>query len=171
MPASGARLGGANLPYDGNREEVLKYVSPAVAGFTASAAWFGNKNDAWDASLRYAGEFSGIRLAGGVGYRVEDSIVVGDKTKTFAGSASVMHVLSGLFLNGSYGKLTGLAWLGDGVLFETSGLEKLIGSADDIAAKIDELRWGSAVLGLHQRRIGIGRAQQQKCACQHDYDG
>jgi protein ImuB len=38
-----------------------------------------------------------------------------------------------------------IEWLGDGVLFETSGLENLIGSADDIAAKIDDFLAGASI--------------------------
>jgi predicted porin len=112
-PLSGAYLAGTNLPYDGNRENVVRYVTPTFSGFTASAAWMANKNDAWDVSLKYAGEFSGIRAAGGIGYRVEDSpAILGDKTKTLGGSASVMHIATGLFVNGSYGKLSGIATSG-----------------------------------------------------------
>lgn len=110
-PLSTSYLGGMNLPYDGNREEVLKYVSPTVAGFVASAAWYSGKNDAWDASLRYAGEFGGVvRVAAGLGYRVEDNIAwwTGNaKSKTLNASGSVLHIPSGLFLNGSYGDMTG----------------------------------------------------------------
>lgn len=107
-PLSGAYLAGANLPFDGNREEVLKYVSPTLGGFTASAAWYGNKNDAWDAALRYGGEFSGIRLAAGVGYRKEDDLAsTGGKSATFNASASIMHVTTGLFVSGSYGDMKG----------------------------------------------------------------
>lgn len=107
-PLSGAYLAGINLPFDGNREEVIKYVSPTFSGFTASAAWYSNRNDAWDASLRYAGEFSGVRLAGGIGYRKEDDLAnPGSKSKTINGSGSVLHVASGLFINGSYGDMRG----------------------------------------------------------------
>lgn len=108
-PLSGAYLAGANLPFDGNREEVLKYVSPTLGGFTASASWYGNKNDAWDVALRYGGEFSGIRLAAGVGYRKEDDLAsVSGKSATFNASASIMHMTTGIFVSGSYGDMKGL---------------------------------------------------------------
>lgn len=106
---SGAYLGGSNLPYDGNREEVVKFVSPNMKGFTASAAWFVNKNDAWDVALRYAGELSGLRIGAGIGYRVENDGVTTADAKTIAGSVSVMHIETGLFANGSYGDLRGAA--------------------------------------------------------------
>ena len=108
-PLSPSYLMGAHLPFDGNREEVLKYVSPSIAGFVASASWYSNRNDAWDASLRYAGEFGGqFRIGAGIGYRVEDDLAsAGSKSKTFNGSVSMLHIQSGLFLNGSYGDMTG----------------------------------------------------------------
>lgn len=106
---SGAYLNGASLPFDGNREEVLKYVSPTLGGFTASAAWYSNRNDAWDAAIRYAGEFAGIRIAGGVGYRKEDDLsLMNAKSTTLNGSGSIMHIETGLFANASYGDMKGL---------------------------------------------------------------
>ena len=59
----------------------------------------------YDVALRYAGEFGGIRVAAGIGYR-EDNGLLGlfADTKTIAGSGSVMHVKSGLFLSGTYAK-------------------------------------------------------------------
>lgn len=107
-PLSTSYFGGINLPFDGNREDILKYVSPTVAGFSISASWYANKNDAWDAALRYSGEFSGIRLAGGIGYRKEDDLAsLGGKSATVNASGSVMDVGTGLFLNASYGDMKG----------------------------------------------------------------
>ena len=39
-------------------------------GFTFSAAW--GEDDYWDTSLRYAGEFNGIRIAAGIGYKQQN---------------------------------------------------------------------------------------------------
>jgi len=101
---------------DGGRPNGIHYVSPTFAGFAASASWFhagnatntpaGSKsNDGFDVALRYANEFGAIRVAAGVGYRVtEDNIGIDDGTATLAGSASVMHVPTGLFLNVSAGQ-------------------------------------------------------------------
>jgi len=50
----------------GERYNVIKYVSPTIMGFIFSAAW--GEDDMWDVALRYAGEFSGFKLAAGVGY-------------------------------------------------------------------------------------------------------
>lgn len=54
-------------PGDGDRRQnAVKYESPEIAGFTASASW--GEDDYWDLALRYAGEFSGFKLAAGIGY-------------------------------------------------------------------------------------------------------
>ncbi|MCK9549196.1 porin [Aquamicrobium sp.] len=124
-PVSGAWLGGINLPFDGGRTEVVKWVSPTVGGFTASAAWMGNDDEAWDAALRYAGELGGFQFAAGVGYRKETSPFstwlnwkeMSDEVETITGSASVKHVASGLFVNAAAGKVDGMA--GNGVLFSS----------------------------------------------------
>src|SRR5262249_31201585 len=76
-----------------------------------SAAW--GENDIWDVALRYAGEFSGFRVAAGVGY-INNSSGTGevvadipansalDGPSQWKGSASILHVASGLFANGVY---------------------------------------------------------------------
>jgi len=52
--------------FDTFRRSHVLYETPTLMGFTAQAAI---ANDSfWDVALRYSGEFSGIRLAGGVGY-------------------------------------------------------------------------------------------------------
>ncbi len=112
-PVSGTWLGGINMPFDGGRTEVVKWVSPTVGGFTASAAWMGNEDDAWDAALRYAGEWGGFKVAAGVGYRKQDSTfplfgVLGTDVETISGSASIMHTASGLFANVAAGKVDGV---------------------------------------------------------------
>ena len=103
---------------DGDRNAVVKYVSPTFVGFTASATW--GEDDFWDAALRYAGEFNGIRIAAGIGYKQQNGnpgksgsdgdicADIGLATESgvdchnISGSASVMHVPTGLFVSGSY---------------------------------------------------------------------
>jgi len=99
-------------PGDGDRRQnAVKYESPEIAGFTASASW--GEDDYWDIALRYAGEMGGFKLAAGIGFlqmndgpetkmecpargggapRDEDCHQVG-------ASLSVIHVASGLFVN------------------------------------------------------------------------
>jgi hypothetical protein len=98
----------------GGRTEGLRWDSPLWAGFTASAS-VGERGDYWGAMLRYAGEFSGFRVAAGIGY--EDSTDratsatadptdqytgAGPEAKAWGGSVAVMHVPTGLFAQGQY---------------------------------------------------------------------
>ena len=56
--------------YGGDRIEGIRWDSPSIAGFVAQAAW--GEDDVWSASLRYAGEFGGFRVAAGIGYQNMD---------------------------------------------------------------------------------------------------
>lgn len=104
---------GINNPFDGGRLNVIKYISPSIAGFSFSAAYAGEA-DNWDVALRYAGEFGQMRVAAGAGYRREDAsadVVLGppaDDRTFWGGSMSVMHVPSGIFLDAQYGRSEGL---------------------------------------------------------------
>lgn len=94
---------GVGNAFDGARTGVAKWTSPNLMGFEIEAARANDKT--WDAALRYAGEFGGIRFAAGAGYTdgtvTGHSIGIGFPGTKLAGSASVMHVLSGLFLTAS----------------------------------------------------------------------
>ncbi len=103
---------------DGDRNTVVRYVSPTFMGFTASSAW--GEDDFWDTALRYAGEFNGVRVAAGIGYKQQfgnpgksgsDGDACADigaanesgvDCNVWSGSASAMHVPTGLFVAGSY---------------------------------------------------------------------
>lgn len=101
----GVGLGIVNpVGVDGGRANIVRYDTPTLAGFTGAASWGGGQSasgdDVWDVALRYAGEFGGVRLAAGAGYRVENLSSLGAaEMKTLAGSVSVLHVVSGLFGN------------------------------------------------------------------------
>ncbi|HSG94793.1 MAG TPA: hypothetical protein VLA28_04695, partial [Afifellaceae bacterium] len=83
------------------RATVIRYDSPTIAGFALSAAWGENEadNDVWDVALRYAGEFGAIRVAAGAGYREADEEDSDREESAVVGSASIIHVPTGLFLN------------------------------------------------------------------------
>jgi hypothetical protein len=94
------------------RIEHIQYRTPAIAGFTLGASW--GEDDYWDAALRYAGEFNGIRLAGALGYSVRSGYegTPGDlfcssecnkKMEQLAGSLSIRHMPTGLFFTGAAG--------------------------------------------------------------------
>ena len=105
--------------FDTTRRNHVLYETPALAGFTVQAAVA--EDNYWDIALRYAGEFNGVRIAFGIGYQ-EDSefnapaggITAGNitvncvnncnvKSSDFKGSASILHVPTGLFLTGAAG--------------------------------------------------------------------
>ncbi len=105
---------------DSDRANLVRYDSPTIGGFMFSASW--GEDDMWDVALRYAGEFNGIKIAGGIGYHVErdrngdngtgnivlspvGAEVVGDAAigaatadfEEIRGSISVIHTPTGLF--------------------------------------------------------------------------
>ena len=120
------------VPFDGGRAEIVRYDTPVLAGFQGSAAWGGGQtlsgDDLWDVALRYVGEFGGVRIAGGVGYRVENlDTFAAPETKTLAGSASMMHSASGLFVTGAFGDQKDNPVFGDVQMWQLrGGLEKNI---------------------------------------------
>ncbi len=102
--------------YDTDRMNHVLYETPTLAGFTLQAAVA--EDNFWDVALRYAGEFGGVRVAFGIGY-LEDtefnSGVAGvsinqcttdcnRKESEIKGSASILHVPTGLFLTGAAGQ-------------------------------------------------------------------
>jgi len=104
--------------WDTNRREHILYETPTLAGFTLQAAVAADNY--WDVALRYAGEFNGVRIAAGIGYQ-EDTDFNGNnqlfnqggalcvsncdvKSKEVKGSASILHVPTGLFLTGAAGQ-------------------------------------------------------------------
>lgn len=96
---------------EGDRYNIVRYDSPTFAGFVASANW--GEDDEWAVALRYAGEVRGFKLAGGISYaEITDntqgfggSTKLGhDKGSEWGGSASVLHVDTGLFATFAYGE-------------------------------------------------------------------
>ena len=97
--------------FDGTRDTGVVYNTPTIGGFVVSAGWYQTSGSAnaingtsrSDVAIRYAGEFGPIRVAAGVGYHVVDQISGKENTETISGSASIMHVPTGVFLNGAAG--------------------------------------------------------------------
>lgn len=110
---------GGDQPGDGERAlNIVKYETPALQGLTASASW--GEDDMWDAALRYTGEFSGFKLAAGIGY---GEVLDNDQTASvcaaslpaghpegsdvrcgqIGASVSVLHEPTGLFVNAAAG--------------------------------------------------------------------
>ena len=106
---------------EGHRWNVARYDTPTIAGFTASVSW-GEKTEK-DAALRYAGEFSGFKVAGAFGIAdwtnvsagadrgcAQPSAAARHECWEVGGSASIMHPGTGLFLNiaAGFGKDNGV---------------------------------------------------------------
>jgi hypothetical protein len=103
------------------RAELVRYDSPSWNGFIYSAS-VAEAGDYWGTMLRYAGEFSGFRVAAGLGYesvsdkQTPSSINVlydaasRPSVEAWGGGLSVMHVPTGLFVQGHYNAIT----FGDG---------------------------------------------------------
>ena len=111
--------------FDGGRQTGVTYSSPEMAGFVFSSGWYNGTNQntinnatTYQAALRFANEFNGVRIAAGVGYsRTEQLTGLDADQEIFSGSASIMHVATGLFLNGAYGDVEN----GIGGNFDASG--------------------------------------------------
>ncbi len=109
-------MGGATVGINAlSRQNAISYTTPTLAGFSLQAAW--GEQDAvddgmWDVAVRYAGEFSGFRIAAAASYGknagstsdYEDAPIANGSTEAekWQGSASVLHVASGLYLTGAY---------------------------------------------------------------------
>lgn len=106
------------LGFDGSRTQVLKYQSASLAGFEFQASLNDSlltDTNSWDAALRYAGEGAGFRFAAGLGYADN-----GNDVTRLSGSASLMHVVTGLFATINAGKIDG----GGEVYGGTAGIER-----------------------------------------------
>jgi predicted porin len=102
-------------PGEGDRLNGVRYDTPTIAGFIGSAFW--GEDDVWDIALRYTGEISGFKLAGGIAYgeyiqgdltggSLRGSAVFGGRSEiNYLGlSGSIMHKETGLYVYGAYGQ-------------------------------------------------------------------
>ena len=137
-------------PGEGHRFNVVKYETPTVAGFTASAAW--GEDDIWNAALRFAGEHSGFKLAAGIAYTHSDDVSnsppghittvnrgAGD-TNEVGLSASVLHIETGLYASGAYGRL------------HDAGLDDLYGTNVD-----EDTSFWTLQAGIERKFFPIGK--------------
>ncbi len=81
------------------RIDGVRYDSPTFAGFTLSGSW--GEDDEYDVALRYAGEFGGIRVAGGAAYQNFERDNTGATQQNVTVAASVYHTPTGLYIAGS----------------------------------------------------------------------
>ncbi len=104
-------------PGESSRENTVAYKSPSIAGFNLMASY--GEDDSWDVALRYAGEFGDLKVKAGIGYGANTeadggspACIVNNTGTTDAdceqigGSASVIHVPTGLYLTVGAGQFT-----------------------------------------------------------------
>jgi predicted porin len=89
-------LGDFHSDLDGPREDVVRYDSPSLYGFILSASW--GDDDFWDVALRFRKEWNSIRFAAGIGYQDGHDDGGGSDFEIVSGSASLMHVPTGIFV-------------------------------------------------------------------------
>jgi len=106
---------------DGVPNNNIRYDTPVFGGFSASASW--GESDIWAVAGRYAGEHSGFKLSGAIGYvettnsttAITNSLypnyvpgLTPAQLRVQGGSLQlggyIEHVATGLFFYGAYGK-------------------------------------------------------------------
>jgi hypothetical protein len=99
--------GGAIGDCNGGTQNVVRYDSPTFGGFSVSASW--GEDDMWDVAARYAGEFSGFKVAAAAAYNetTDESLlgglIKGDTYQYFQVGGYIEHVPTGVFVYGAYG--------------------------------------------------------------------
>lgn len=176
QPLSNAHLGGVDLPFDGGYRNIVRYDSPTIAGFTASASWgsavtdVDNDGETYDVALRYAGEVTGLKIAAGLGYRSDDDLyiaalksAIGTGTyETILAAASVKHVTSGLFVSAYYADQDWDVGLKLKSLDLQAGIERKLFSIGETTAFVEYVDTDGEVSGLGSgsaKTYGIGVVQ------------
>ena len=113
LPLNGG--GGTSADCDGYPNNNIRYDTPTYAGFSGSASW--GEDDIWGVSLRYSGEFNGVKLAAAIAYNessdengpgaLANGANGGADGDSFSAAAVqigayVEHVPTGLFVYGAY---------------------------------------------------------------------
>jgi len=104
---------------DGVPNNNVRYDTPVFGGFSASASW--GESDIWAVAGRYAGEHSGFKLSGAIGYVETTNTTTSITNPAYPGyfgggpglrvsggslqlGGYIEHVATGLFFYGAYGK-------------------------------------------------------------------
>jgi predicted porin len=108
-------MGGFNnsTPGQSGRRNVVRYDTPTIANFTASAAW--GEDDMWDMALTYKGEVGDFKLVGKIGYGESTDPKINKSNcadrgngdcQWWGAAGTVMHAPTGLYVYGGYGEQT-----------------------------------------------------------------
>lgn len=168
---------------DGLVMNAVRYDTPVLAGFSASASW--GQDDDWQIAGRYAGEIAGFKVLAGVGYSESTdetlavpvaSLIKKDSSYVQAG-AYAEHLATGLFVHGAYGYednsgtelAGGLSPLDGEHWYAKAGIRNAwtpLGATviyGDYGRYIDQLGPGALALGLSSSEIeqfGAGLVQE-----------
>ena len=87
----------------GGQEDIVRYDTPSIYGFIASASW--GDNDVWEIALHYQKEWNSVKVAAGIGYLADQrGPDVSNVKDQLSGSISAMHVPTGLFVTFAAGE-------------------------------------------------------------------
>lgn len=102
--SSGTRWGSI---FDGDtefdRDNVVRYDTPTIAGFKVSASW--GEDDEWSVAAFYKAKFDNFKIAAAIGYGEDQEGSGSSASENFNGSLSVMHTPTGIFVTASGGNL------------------------------------------------------------------
>ena len=105
--AQSAPLGG---DCDGLVMNAVRYDTPVLAGFSASASW--GADDDWQIAARFAGEISGFKVLLGAGYSesTDETLaapvagLISKDTRYFQAGGYAEHLATGVFAHAAYGR-------------------------------------------------------------------
>lgn len=153
---------GGDQPGEGRRHNLVRYDTPEIAGFTATANW--GEDDTWELGLRYKGEFAGLKVAAGIaygettepqsttaGFQCTSTSVDDASCSQLGGSISVMHEATGLYVNFAAGYM------------EDDFIDVQVAGADDRS------QFWALEAGIQQKWIPLGKTTI--FGQYYDYDG
>ena len=150
-------MGGAWGDCNGLTQNSVRYDSPTFGGFSVSASW--GADDFWDVAARYAGEFSGFKLAAAVAYNeVTDNNYNNIKQITTT-TADDGTVTPGVDVTGFNGEMT---YFQAGIYLQhvPTGLFALYnyGQIDDDFSGLDSSDTHYVKAGIRQRWSSLGHS-------------
>jgi hypothetical protein len=118
-------MGGSWGDCNGVPRNVVRYDTPSLMGFSASASW--GEDDMWDVAARFQAERSGFKVAAVVAYNeVSDegfsgTGAAGDEGRYLQAGVYMEHIDTGLFILENYGRLTSAEFDGTSETFYIKG--------------------------------------------------
>lgn len=135
---------------DGGRASRLRYDTPSMNGFSASASYKANH---WDLGVNYDGDFDTVEFTAALGY------ARAQKEKHFMGSASLLHKDTGLSLTLAGSK---------NALDENHYSGTYAGRTDDPRASYLGLGWTTSIWNCGHTNFGAGYFHGKNAAANKD---